>query len=521
MQKHPAHLVHIKADCKQATEATRLSTPHLAPLKTVMNSQQTLNAYAPSQQRRPLGAVDTSRLHPPAPNLSKGHEQSPTRGYGGYASLGGSPYPGAGQGYMGLSVPDPSHLMGEELRRLGLAVEEQASSINQLDQSQQQQSQVLQALTDTVARLEKEMEEEKARAVAAKGGSARAHANGHPDVKKHVHQMYVRLCDINVEGRYAISDALGAIQPLSNGEAFETAPGPGTDTKKVWKPDWRAGLRNPVNALFIKEVAECVYQDEQDRRGQDKSKAAKIPNESFDRDIITTVVKTYFGNFTRRAQQDDDDARAARARDANRDNRRFQRAKTLARTRRAAAEPYESVYPGIVGTIHTDFCTDQETCSEGDMTDHMLQASQLRQGAYPSCQYTTLMRWLSLVSAAGNNEGGERPQKRRKTTGRGNRNAWDAAPNTMRMQPPSTGKGVPFYDMVDTNWLARQVERPKMVDARLKWLQSFHTDKKDELKEKDRLFIEEAEEWKKENWELCDGEVSGEVMVASTLPNVE
>ncbi|EIW85782.1 hypothetical protein CONPUDRAFT_150566 [Coniophora puteana RWD-64-598 SS2] len=458
---------------------------------------------------------------PPTPNLSKGHEQSPinqhasaspalhdyalsqpTRGYSGYASLGGSPYPGAGQGYMGLSVPDPSHLMGEELRRLGLAVEEQASSINQLDQSQQQQSQVLQALTDTVARLEKEMEEEKARAVAAKGGSARAHANDHPDVKKHVHQMYVRLCDINVEGRYAISDALGAIQPLSNGEAFETAPGPGTDTKKVWKPDWRAGLRNPVNALFIKEVAECVYQDEQDRRGQDKSKAAKIPNESFDRDIITTVVKTYFGNFTRRAQQEDDDDRAARARDANRDNRRFQRAKTLARTRRAAAEPYESVYPGVVGTIHTDFCTDQETCSEGDMTDHMRErraAAGLAPGSFQAFNkgwrnpnYTTLMRWLSLVSAGGNNEG-----------------------------PPSTGKGVPFYDMVDTNWLARQVERPKMVDARLKWLQSFHADKKDELKEKDRLFIEEVEEWKKENWELCDGEVPGEVTVASTVPNAE
>jgi hypothetical protein len=74
--------------------------------------------------------------------------------------------------------------------------------------------------------------------------------------------MFCNLCGIYTTlNRNQRPEALGTIKPLESGEPYETHES-GGKTIQVWHPNWLGQVDENVNAKFIKEVAECVYNDE-------------------------------------------------------------------------------------------------------------------------------------------------------------------------------------------------------------------------------------------------------------------
>lgn len=74
--------------------------------------------------------------------------------------------------------------------------------------------------------------------------------------------MFCNLCGIDTTlNRNQRPEVLGAIQPLENGAFYETSES-GGKTIQVWHPNWLGQVDESVNAKFIKEVADCVYNDE-------------------------------------------------------------------------------------------------------------------------------------------------------------------------------------------------------------------------------------------------------------------
>lgn len=52
--------------------------------------------------------------------------------------------------------------------------------------------------------------------------------------------------------------ALGTIKPLPNGEPYEVTD----DNKKIWHPNWLGKVDDTVNARFIHEIAQHVWNNE-------------------------------------------------------------------------------------------------------------------------------------------------------------------------------------------------------------------------------------------------------------------
>jgi len=72
--------------------------------------------------------------------------------------------------------------------------------------------------------------------------------------------MLCNLCGIDTTlNRNQRPEALGAIKPLDSGEPYEKSE---SMDKVIWHPNWMGQVDESVNVKFIKEVAECVYNDE-------------------------------------------------------------------------------------------------------------------------------------------------------------------------------------------------------------------------------------------------------------------
>jgi hypothetical protein len=52
--------------------------------------------------------------------------------------------------------------------------------------------------------------------------------------------------------------ALGTIKPLPNGEPYEVTD----NNKKIWHPNWLGKVDDAVNARFIHEIAQHVWNNE-------------------------------------------------------------------------------------------------------------------------------------------------------------------------------------------------------------------------------------------------------------------
>ncbi|KAG2355807.1 hypothetical protein BDR07DRAFT_1381261 [Suillus spraguei] len=80
--------------------------------------------------------------------------------------------------------------------------------------------------------------------------------------------------------------ALGTVKPLLNGEPFKVTD----NNKRIWHPNLLGKVENAVNAKFIHEIAQYVWNNEKSLR-ENKNLKLEIDGDDFDLGIITNCVK--------------------------------------------------------------------------------------------------------------------------------------------------------------------------------------------------------------------------------------
>ncbi|KIN97962.1 hypothetical protein M404DRAFT_158855 [Pisolithus tinctorius Marx 270] len=111
----------------------------------------------------------------------------------------------------------------------------------------------LDALEQSFAELQEKGE------VALKQASSRTSSNDHTAVKSIIQPLFCQLCGIDCSHSKKVHvAALAAVKPLDSGEPLElTAEG-----VKIWHPNWLGQVDDKLNAKFIEEVTERVYNNE-------------------------------------------------------------------------------------------------------------------------------------------------------------------------------------------------------------------------------------------------------------------
>ncbi|KAG2031488.1 hypothetical protein BDR03DRAFT_875817 [Suillus americanus] len=115
--------------------------------------------------------------------------------------------------------------------------------------------------------------------------------------------MFCDLCGIESSmGRNKRTEALIKVKPLENGHAYEMHQGEEGDKQgeegggKTWHPNWLGHVDKVVNAMFIKEIIDRVYNNEKCRRESPNLKG-EVPDEDFNMQVIIQCTKDYFCNI--------------------------------------------------------------------------------------------------------------------------------------------------------------------------------------------------------------------------------
>jgi hypothetical protein len=70
--------------------------------------------------------------------------------------------------------------------------------------------------------------------------------------------MFPDLCNISRSlSKSARAKLLNNVKPLETGKAYQEV-----DMKKIWYPDWKGNVDDEVNAAFIQEVVDRVWDNE-------------------------------------------------------------------------------------------------------------------------------------------------------------------------------------------------------------------------------------------------------------------
>jgi len=66
------------------------------------------------------------------------------------------------------------------------------------------------------------------------------------------------MCGVEMSGsKSKCTDEMCAVKPLEDDEAFEIIEG-----RELWHPMWKGSIDDKVNALFIKDIIQCIWQNE-------------------------------------------------------------------------------------------------------------------------------------------------------------------------------------------------------------------------------------------------------------------
>ncbi|KAG2357585.1 hypothetical protein BDR07DRAFT_1297380, partial [Suillus spraguei] len=127
------------------------------------------------------------------------------------------------------------------------------------------------------------------------------------------------LCGIESSmGRNKCTEALMKVKPLGNGHTYEMHQGEEGDKQgeegggKTWHPNWLGHVDKVVNAMFIKEIIDRVYNNEKCRRESPNLKA-EVPDEDFNMQVIIQCTKDYFRNIHKQAMCRSDASKAQKA----------------------------------------------------------------------------------------------------------------------------------------------------------------------------------------------------------------
>ncbi|KAL4077893.1 hypothetical protein J3A83DRAFT_4369297 [Scleroderma citrinum] len=123
-------------------------------------------------------------------------------------------------------------------------------------------------------------------------------SNHHAVLKSIIQPLYFQLCGIKCDGTKANHvAALVAVKPLENRQSFKLS----TEGLQIWHPNWLGKVDDVLNAKFIKEVADYVFNNEKSQRENTQLKT--IPDKPFNLATITDCVKIYFQTVHKRAKE--------------------------------------------------------------------------------------------------------------------------------------------------------------------------------------------------------------------------
>jgi hypothetical protein len=70
--------------------------------------------------------------------------------------------------------------------------------------------------------------------------------------------LFYDMCGVEMSGSKSKRiDELCTVKPLEDDKAFELV-----EEKEVWHPVWKGNIDDKVNVLFIKNIIQCIWQNE-------------------------------------------------------------------------------------------------------------------------------------------------------------------------------------------------------------------------------------------------------------------
>ncbi|KAG2066524.1 hypothetical protein BDR04DRAFT_1160197 [Suillus decipiens] len=316
-------------------------------------------------------------------------------------------------------------------------------------------------------------------------------SNEHPALKP----MFADLCGIESSlGRNKRADALTSVKPLESGKAYKMRE---DDGGKTWHPDWIGNIDDEVNAMYIKEVIDRVYENEKN----------DIPDDDFDKEIIMLCTKDYFCNIHKQAVTWTDPSKIAKANCKKTSGCQRGWCVTVTRNRCEAAVAFEKETGnlGAVATIDTDYASDILTC--GDLSDDG-KNRRMMSGAGNVTKMAVGLQWHSVDGDDDVNEPEQTvnattscPTKCCRTMDGSTRTKvyvkkmFDISPTQMDEDAPSSAKNnLPFKNMVAKHWMQKHPEM-KTLDG-VPWLEGFWAAlQQDKVIKEDYTYLKELEEW--------------------------
>ncbi|KAG1893908.1 uncharacterized protein F5891DRAFT_1195833 [Suillus fuscotomentosus] len=347
-------------------------------------------------------------------------------------------------------------------------------------------------------------------------------SNDHPALKRLIQPMFCDLCGIESSmGRNKHTEALMKVKLLGNGHAYEMHQGEERDEEgggKTWHPNWLGHVDEAVNAMFIKEIIDHVYNNEKCHRESPNLKA-EVPDKDFDMQVIMQCTKDYFRNIHKQAMCCSNTSKAQKAEQKKEHGRQRAHRAAVTKSRHATAVIYEKETgrEGAVAMIDTDFASDILSYSEDDLSEDTL-TRWMKSGA------GNLANMVLTKYKSGNNKATtvdtdkintiQPPKKHHKTAEGGTRlkrivkKMFDISPEQMNEDAPSSAKkNLLFENMVADSWKNSHPDM-EMLEG-VPWLKGFWASlTRDDLIKEDYEYLEELGEWHKQKGD--EGDKSGD-----------
>ncbi|KAL4064797.1 hypothetical protein V8B97DRAFT_2025904 [Scleroderma yunnanense] len=288
--------------------------------------------------------------------------------------------------------------------------------------------------------------------------TSRTNLNHHTVLKSIIQLLYFQLCRIKCDGTKANHiAALVAVKPLKNRQPFELS----TKGLQIWHPDWLGKVDDVLNAKFIKEVADHVFNNEKSQRENTQLKT--IPDKSFNLAMITDCIKIYFQTIHKRTKELHSD-------------------QGTCKVKVALQYETESGNQGTVALILMGFRSDILTCEDNKVSEDTLQQrknAEVGHHAWRSIDYIAFLHWLSLHAMKQQQHTikepavGQEPQhKWCRTTKKQHKQVFDVALKYLNHDKPLT-KGVIFKAMVNEGWYDQHPDT--VVHEGINWLKGFYS----------------------------------------------
>ncbi|KAF8834358.1 hypothetical protein BDN67DRAFT_1016593 [Paxillus ammoniavirescens] len=388
-----------------------------------------------------------------------------------------------------------------EVRGVNERMKQQEGVITDLQRANEELTVQVRSHQESLDLLQKQLVKKKTN---VKGG-----LNDHPALKPIIHPLFSELCGLDVVAKKQHAQLLAeTIQRLPNDEPYETNEA----GRQIWHPNWLGNVDDELNARFIKEIADKIYNNEKSRRENTQLKA-EIPDEDFDLETITESVKCYFRTIHTRAKTLNDPMKAKVVTDKLVTTHQRARCATVAKARRLAADQFQAEHPdnqSALAMIDTEFGSDILSYDEELLTDDTKRRRKDADvGKTANMAYVAFLRWLSLRAMkmqagvegeAATTSATTAPQKRRRKMKNFHKCVFDAAPRKMDDDPPDSKKGtLPFKSMVSERWMNKHPDMKVHQDGR-EWLEAFYAGLKlanggEDLIAEDLAHVKELEKW--------------------------